>query len=66
MANSTRKRPLEKPAKPYPDFPLFAHSNGQWCKTIKGKHVFFGVWGDSDAAVAKGSCENRTRIRTSR
>ena len=49
MANSTTKRP----AKPHPDFPLFPHQNGQWCKKVRGKHRFFGVWPDPDAALAK-------------
>ena len=53
MADSTRKRLAKKPAKPYSGFPLFAHGNGQWAKKVKGKHVFFGVWADPDAAVAK-------------
>lgn len=26
-----------KPGKPYPSFPLTAHTNGQWCKAIRGK-----------------------------
>ena len=47
MATST------KPKKPYPAFPLFAHSNGQWCKKIKGKQWFFGVWSNPDAALTK-------------
>ena len=42
-----------KPAKPYQEFPLTAHQNGQWCKKIKGKVWFFGVWSDPDAALRK-------------
>lgn len=42
-----------KPAKPYQEFPLFAHQNGQWAKKIKGKQWFFGVWADPDAALRK-------------
>ena len=42
-----------KPAKPRPDWPLFPHANGQWCKKIKGKHCNFGVWADPDAALQK-------------
>lgn len=42
-----------KPEKPEPDFPLFAHANGQWAKKIKQKLYFFGVWSDPDAALEK-------------
>lgn len=42
-----------KPAKPYQEYPLFAHQNGQWAKKIKGKQWFFGVWADPDAALRK-------------
>lgn len=42
-----------KPAKPYPEYPLFAHQNGQWAKKIKGKTWFFGVWSDPQAALTK-------------
>lgn len=50
--NSSRKAKT-KPEKPEPDFPLFAHANGQWAKKIKQKLYFFGVWADPDAALEK-------------
>ena len=43
----------EKPQKPYPDFPLFAHPNGQWSKKINGRPHYFGRWEDPDAALSK-------------
>ena len=49
MAIATRKRP----AKPHADYPLFPHRNGQWCKKVRGKHRFFGVWDNPDSALAK-------------
>ena len=49
-AKSTRKRrqrksTVDRPPKPYPDFPLCAANNGHWQKKIKGKIVYFGRWG---------------------
>src|SRR5262249_52435025 len=39
----------EKPAKPSPEFPLFAHNNGQWAKKIRGRLCYFGSWVDTSA-----------------
>jgi integrase len=47
MAKSEKRK---KPRKPYRLFPLTAHNNGQWCKKIRGKVHFFGVWADPNAA----------------
>ncbi|MEO2045662.1 MAG: hypothetical protein ABGX16_03710 [Pirellulales bacterium] len=47
------KTTIHKPSKPYPDFPLFAHGNGQWAKKIKGKLFYFGLWDESDGALEK-------------
>ena len=42
-----------RPAKPYKEFPIFAHSNGQWCKKIQGKQWYFGKWEDHRAALQR-------------
>ena len=48
--NSTRKRrrrksTIDRPPKPYPDFPLCPSNLGYWQKKIKGKICYFGRWG---------------------
>ncbi|MCA9009156.1 MAG: tyrosine-type recombinase/integrase [Planctomycetaceae bacterium] len=40
----------QKPDKPRKDFPLSPANNGQWCKKIRGRIHYFGVWGNPSAA----------------
>ena len=47
VPNSTKVRPK----RPYPEFPLFPHNNGQWARKIKGKIKCFGSWDDPTAAL---------------
>lgn len=48
-----KKRSARKPAKPYADYPLFAHAAGVWAKKIRGKLHYFGPWDDPDRALEK-------------
>ncbi len=50
---STKADARGKPSKPYADYPLYAHANGQWSKKVRGKTHFFGRWDEPDAALEK-------------
>lgn len=47
------KQKKQKPDKPYPEFPLFAHACGKWGKKIAGKIEYFGRWEDPTGALAE-------------
>ena len=51
--NSTSATAQSKPAKPYPDFPLFPHATRRWAKKVRGKMHYFGPWANPDAALTK-------------
>ena len=42
-----------KPAKPHPDYPLYAHGSGQWARKIMGKTCYFGARNDPDSTLSK-------------
>ena len=42
-----------KPSKPYPNFPLYAHTTKRWAKKIRGKLHYFGPWADPEGALKK-------------
>jgi hypothetical protein len=46
-SNSTTSVSSDKPAKPYPDFPLFAHATKRWAERTLGKKFYSGRWDDA-------------------
>ena len=63
MAKSSRKPGSRKP---YPDFPLTRHRNGQWCKKIRGKIYYFGTDADKALELYRLQCDDLFAGRTPR
>ena len=53
MAESNVSHRKNKIQKLYPDFPLFPHATGRWCKKIRGKSHYLGKWDDPQGALEK-------------
>ena len=52
-ANSTPVALPNKPARPDPDFPLFAHAAGVWARKRGSELHYFSRWDNPDAALAR-------------
>jgi integrase len=52
MVKSIATPAPRKPAKPSPNFPLFAHATRRWAKKVRGKMYYFGPWDQPEQALA--------------
>jgi len=44
----------DRPVKPWPGFPLYAHPSGQWAKKIRGKTHYFGTEAEAAFKLYQG------------
>lgn len=51
--NIAQKGNPNKPAKPYPEVPLYPHATGRWAKRIGGRLHYFGPWDDPEGALQR-------------
>ena len=52
MPKSTKSSGSGKVSKPNPDFPLWPHPSGRWCKKIRGRAHYFGKIADDPKGEA--------------
>lgn len=53
MAKSTPRQKQRKAGKPSPDFPLWLHPSGRWCKKVRQRVHYFGPADDPQAALER-------------
>jgi integrase len=58
---SHRARKADRPAKPYPDFPLTPHASGAWQKQIRGKIHSCGACGEAVGPVRLANTITRAK-----